>query len=87
MVSKVASGHNCWLTSDVACADIITTYIGNWAGAAASGAGRQILLVPPAQLLDPQDSRSFPQDPTLFETTVRQYFSWSLTSVGVHIRR
>ena len=70
MVTKVAGGHNCWLASNVACADIITTYIANWAGGTATGAGKQILLVAPAPLLDPQDSRSFPPDSTLFASTV-----------------
>ena len=33
MVLKVAGGHNCWLSSPQACADILTTWIKNWAGA------------------------------------------------------
>ena len=70
MVTKVAGGHNCWLSSNVACADIITTYITNWAGSTATGAGKVIQLVAPAELLDPQDSRSFPEESTLFESTV-----------------
>ena len=32
MVTKTAGGHHCWLTSDSACADILTTWITNWAG-------------------------------------------------------
>jgi hypothetical protein len=39
MVAKVGGGHNCWLASDDACAEILTTWISNWAGA--SQAGRQ----------------------------------------------
>ncbi len=35
MVTKVAGGHNCWLASDSACADVITAYITAWAGGAA----------------------------------------------------
>src|SRR5580698_5197368 len=31
MVQKVAGGHNCWLSSPPACADILTTWISNWA--------------------------------------------------------
>ena len=46
---KVAGGHNCWLSSNSACADILTTWIRNWAGSRrrrrrhadpAAGAGR-----------------------------------------------
>ena len=48
MVIKVAGGHNCWLSSAQACADILTTWIKNWAGGVAcrrhadpaAGAGR-----------------------------------------------
>ena len=32
MVQKVGGGHNCWLSSPQACADILTTWISNWAG-------------------------------------------------------
>jgi hypothetical protein len=31
MVLKVAGGHNCWLSSNSACGDILTTWIRNWA--------------------------------------------------------
>jgi len=46
LVLKVAGGHNCWLSSAQACGDILTTWIRNWAGGAASG-GTQIQLLPP----------------------------------------
>ena len=36
LVTKVAGGHNCWLASSAACADILTTWISNWAGATMS---------------------------------------------------
>ncbi len=61
MVVKVGGGHNCWLASDAACADILTTWITNWAGAAAGG-GTQIQLVPPP-LRDVGASRNFPPAP------------------------
>ena len=35
---KVGGGHNCWLASNEACADILTTWISNWAGAIATAA-------------------------------------------------
>ena len=47
MVIKVAGGHNCWLASPQACADILTTWIKNWAGGVSSG-GTQIQLTAPA---------------------------------------
>jgi len=46
MVIKVAGGHNCWLASPQACADILTTWIKNWAGGVSSG-GTQIQLQAP----------------------------------------
>ena len=56
LVSKVGGGHNCWLTDDAACADIMTTWISNWVGSA-SGAGREIVLEAPP-IIDPGASRS-----------------------------
>ena len=77
MVIKVGGGHNCWLSSNQACADILTTWITNWAGASAGG-GTQIQLVAPP-LKDVGATRNFPSDPTAFSTTVyplvRQYCS------------
>lgn len=72
MVTKVGGGHNCWLTSAGACADILTTWITNWAGTTISNTGRKIELEPPASLRDPGESRNFPADPGLFQTTVYQ---------------
>lgn len=46
LVEKVGTGHNCWLSSAQACADIMTTWIEGWAGEIATG-GRQIVLEPP----------------------------------------
>jgi hypothetical protein len=68
MVTKVGGGHNCWLASDAACADILTTWISNWAGDAATGS-RGVDLKAPA-IKDAGASRSFPQDPGLFASTV-----------------
>jgi hypothetical protein len=70
MVTKVGGGHNCWLASDAACADILTTWITNWAGATASTAARKIDLEPPV-LRDPGESKNFPADQgVLFSQTV-----------------
>ncbi len=77
MVIKVGGGHNCWLSSNQACADILTTWITNWAGAAAGG-GRQIQLVAPP-IKDVGTTRNFPTDSSAFASTVypivRQYCS------------
>jgi len=61
MVVKVGGGHNCWLAADSACADVLTTWITNWAGAAGGG-GTQIQLVPPP-IKDVGQSRNFPDTP------------------------
>lgn len=58
LVSKVGSGHNCWLTDDNACGDIMTTWIENWAGATSGGGGRQIVLTPPPSV-EPGDSKNY----------------------------
>lgn len=68
MVTKVAGGHNCWLSSDSACADTITSYITAWAGDTAGGSTAIEFTAPPIR--DPGDSRSFPESSALFETTV-----------------
>ncbi len=63
MVNKVRGGHNCWLADDNACADIIQSYIENWAGDTLGGAGKEIELVAPPVLQPPGDSRNLPADP------------------------
>jgi hypothetical protein len=68
MVTKVAGGHNCWLDSDSACGDVITAYIAAWAGGASAG-GNIIELKAPA-LRDPGNSKNFPDDSSLFASTV-----------------
>lgn len=69
MVTKVGGGHNCWLSSDAACADILTTWITNWAGDLVGVGGRTIELEAPA-LRDPGQSKNFPGDSALFEQHV-----------------
>jgi len=70
MVSKVGGGHNCWLTDDDACADILTLWITNWAGDIAGSGGRKIELEAPV-LRDPGSSRNYPDDDgALFGATV-----------------
>jgi hypothetical protein len=67
LVTKVAAGHNCWLTSDAACADIMTTWISNWA--ATESAVNEIQLEAPVAK-DPGANKNFPADTQLFADTV-----------------
>ncbi len=68
LVTKVGSGHNCWLTTNAECAQVMTNWIYEWAGGPAASA-RQITLIPPANI-SPGNSRNFPIDVTGFETFV-----------------
>lgn len=70
LVTKVASGHNCWLPSDAACATAITSYIEDWAAGSSSG-GRQIQLIAPV-VKTPGATKTFPalSTATTFATTV-----------------
>jgi hypothetical protein len=71
MVLKVLGGHNCWLSSNSACADILTTWIRNWAGSAAGGGGTQIQLQAPVDTVVGQ-SKTFPVSATGFQSTIWQ---------------
>ena len=62
LVIKVAGGHNCWLSSPQACADILTTWIKNWAGGVAAGA-TQIKLQAPT-IKDVGSTKTFPTNAT-----------------------
>ncbi|HEY5624784.1 MAG TPA: LamG domain-containing protein [Gammaproteobacteria bacterium] len=70
MVTKVAGGHNCWVSDAAVCADILTTWITAWAGDLAGGGGRTITLQAPSSIRDPGASRHFPSDASLFSSTV-----------------
>lgn len=69
LVIKVGEGHNCWLASNQACADTMTSYITNWAGDS-GGASTEIVLSDPPNLDDPGATKNFPADPSLFQATV-----------------
>ncbi len=71
LVLKVGGGHNCWLSSNSACADILTTWIRNWAGAAAGGGGTQIPLKVPVDVSVGQ-SKTFPDSAAGFQSTIWQ---------------
>ncbi|HVC02776.1 MAG TPA: LamG domain-containing protein [Steroidobacteraceae bacterium] len=68
LVQHVAGGHNCWLPDNNACAQILTTWISNWAGASAGG-GTKVKLTAPA-IHTVGESLNFPADPTDFANTV-----------------
>ncbi len=68
LVTKVGSGHNCWLASASACADLMTVWIRNWAGSAATG-GTQIQLVAPP-IHEVGGSRSFPTSSAQFGSSM-----------------
>jgi hypothetical protein len=68
MVSKVGGGHNCWLAANSACADQLTVWIRNWAGATLGGT-RGVNLQPPP-LHDVGASKSFPSSSAAFAATV-----------------
>jgi predicted small lipoprotein YifL len=68
LVAKVAGGHNCWLSSNAACADILTTWIRNWAGSAGGGGTQIPLQAPTDQTVGA--SKSFPDSPSLFQSTI-----------------
>ena len=57
LVQRVGEAHNCWLSDNQACADIMTTWLEGWAGAAATG-GRQIVLEPPVSV-EPGSSKNY----------------------------
>jgi concanavalin A-like lectin/glucanase superfamily protein len=60
MVIKVGGGHNCWLPAPSACADTLTVWIRNWAGANASS-GTAIQLQAPT-IKEVGGSKGFPTD-------------------------
>jgi len=67
VVTKVAGGHNCWLTSDAACSDILTTWISNWANVEQKA--NEIQLVAPV-IKNPGSNKRLPQSSNEFATTV-----------------
>lgn len=70
IVAKVAGGHNCWTSSTSACADILTTWIRNWASSSGNtGTGTQIQLQAPVDKTVGA-TKTFPTGSTLFATTV-----------------
>jgi hypothetical protein len=69
LVDRVASGHNCWSDDLGLCADVMTTYIRNWAMATIGGPASSITLTAPPVSV-PGATKRFPVSSALFETTV-----------------
>ncbi|MGD8350449.1 MAG: hypothetical protein PVI79_14465, partial [Gammaproteobacteria bacterium] len=64
-VAKVGGGHNCWEANPGFCGTLIEGWIQNWKNAANGGvASRQINLVPPDDIRDPGEAKSFPATAT-----------------------
>jgi hypothetical protein len=69
MVTKVGGGHNCWLADDSACAQILTTWISNWAGATGAASATQVqLTAPPIESVG--QSLNLPASPTDYQNTI-----------------
>ena len=69
LVQKVGGGHNCWLESNIACADIVTGYVTAWVSQTSGGGANVIVLTPPP-LRDVGRSKTFPAAADGFATTV-----------------
>ena len=78
LVTKVGSGHHCWLgltTIDLAdCSASVESMIANWAGTIGSLSARAIILTAPT-IKDPGASKNFPEfaidnDPNSFANTI-----------------
>ncbi len=75
-VEKVGSGHNCWLTSNTACADFVTQAITRWAGSG-TGTANEVTFVPVPNLTTPGNSRGFSESPEDFDR-----FVWTPYLIG-----
>ncbi len=69
IVQKVGGGHNCWLESNIACADIVGAYISAWVSQSTGGGASVVVLTPPP-LKDVGSSKTFPLASANFVSTV-----------------
>ena len=69
IVQKVGGGHNCWLESNIACADIVASYISAWVSQSTGGGASVVVLTPPP-LKDVGSSKTFPLASANFVNTV-----------------
>src|SRR5208283_4191695 len=70
MVTQVANGHHCWLASNQACADTMTTWIQNWAGVALGGGSSATVQLVAPTLMNPGSTKTFPTSSALFASTI-----------------
>lgn len=68
MVERLANGHNCWLNDNNACAQIIETYITNWA--AETGSIVNTITLTDRNYYEPGNARNFPADSNDFEDLI-----------------
>jgi len=67
LITKVAGGHNCWLSSATACSDIMETWLGAWLNT--SDAATEITLeAPPVKSVGA--NKNFPASADLFASNV-----------------
>ncbi len=81
LVTKVAEGHNCWLTSPQACADVIVRFIQAWAGDVAGDGFKTVALSAPPERT-PGASKSFPASSSDFAARVHPLLT--LHCAGCH---
>ena len=67
LITKVAGGHNCWLTSTSACADLMTTWVEGWLSTNEE-ATAIVLEAPTARQVGA--NKNFPESPDLFAANV-----------------
>ena len=68
IVQKVAGGHNCWLSSNTACADTISQWLRNWGNN--SGAEQAAVTLVAPVIRDPGASKALPESSALFAAEV-----------------
>lgn len=70
IITKVVGGHNCWLSSDQACGDIMATWIGNMLQDDSTGENNTVQLTAPEDR-ETGASKNFPDDNgVLFQSTI-----------------
>ena len=71
LVTKAGGGHNCWLESNVACADVILRWVEAWLSVGGETAGRQIQIaaLPPEQIRERTPKIQLPETSAEFESS------------------
>lgn len=82
LVTKVGSGHNCWLAANSACADTMVVWIRNWANSVAAG-GKTIQLQEPV-IKEVGSSRSFPDSSASYGSTIYPLVTGAGKCVNCH---